>query len=543
MFRSLAAAALLSATWIAVQAPAVLHITVRVPDAQGKPTPVPHHALLVSDNPPTAAPRRVVTGLDGTVDVRLRAGSYTIESDKPVAFGGKTWQWTQVVDMARGDQTLELTAGNADAPDASSNASATSMEADPSWLLIQWQDSVVALWTPTTHATGFIVGEGLLATNQRGVGAATSVEVQLTPSVKVAADVLESDAKRDVVILRVHPDAVAGLRPLPLGCADSSKPALGRGQEILTIAVPLRQGKGVSSGTVTRVEAGVVESDVTVSRGGAGGPVFVTGGKVAGLSSSLEEEDTGRTSTYSRVVKATDVCDVLGAAVKKTAATPPPAATHLPLEPTVPFPVEALKDAAQHRAGSLTPYQMSSADFDIAFITPVMTYGVEYQLEQVRRGGRERTRVPESPYTRPLMDFSNWSDYVAEFPPVLLVRVTPRLVEGFWTKVGRAAASTQGVSLPPIKHVTSGFLRMRAFCGDTELTPIHPFKLEQRVSETDAIYEGLYVFDPAALRPECGVVKIVVFSEKEPEKADTRVVDPKLLEQIWSDFAPYRAAR
>ena len=45
---------------------------------------------------------------------------------------------------------------------------------------------------------------------------------------------------------------------------------------------------------------------------------------------------------------------------------------------------------------------------------------------------------------------------------------------------------------------------MRAFCGDAEVTPIHPFKLEQRVSETDAIYEGLYVFDPGALGPQCG---------------------------------------
>ena len=100
---------------------------------------------------------------------------------------------------------------------------------------------------------------------------------------------------------------------------------------------------------------------------------------------------------------------------------------------------------------------------------------------------------------RPLMDFSNWSEYVDDFPPVLLVRVTPRLVEGFWTTVARGAARTQGVALPPIKHFKSGFSRMRAFCGDAEVTPIHPFKLEQRVSESEAIYEGLYAFDPGAL--------------------------------------------
>src|SRR5213083_277534 len=106
------------------------------------------------------------------------------------------------------------------------------------------------------------------------------------------------------------------------------------------------------------------------------------------------------------------------------------------------------------------------------------------------RNGRSRcagTPNAEPAVVRPLLDFSNWSEYVAEFPPVLLVRVTPKLVEGFWTTVARGAARTQGMSLPPIKRFKSGFSRLRAFCGDAEVTPIHPLKLEQRVSETDAI--------------------------------------------------------
>jgi hypothetical protein len=123
---------------------------------------------------------------------------------------------------------------------------------------------------------------------------------------------------------------------------------------------------------------------------------------------------------------------------------------------------------------------------------------------------------------------------------VLLVRVTPKQVEGFWTKVARGAAQTQGMALPPMKHFKSGFARMRAFCGDAEVTPIHPFKLEQRVSESDAIYEGLYVFDPGALGPSCGGVKLVLYSDKETEKGDTLVVDAKVVQQIWQDFAAYR---
>ena len=144
---------------------------------------------------------------------------------------------------------------------------------------------------------------------------------------------------------------------------------------------------------------------------------------------------------------------------------------------------------------------------------------------------------------RPLIDFGNWSEYVADFPPVLLLRVTPRLVEGFWTTVARGAASTQGVSLPPIKRFKSGFSRMRVFCGEKEVTPIHPFKLEHRVSESDVVAEGLYVFDPGALGPQCGTVKLVLYSEKEPDKASSRVVDPKVIQQVWQDFEAYRALK
>jgi hypothetical protein len=90
--------------------------------------------------------------------------------------------------------------------------------------------------------------------------------------------------------------------------------------------------------------------------------------------------------------------------------------------------------------------------------------------------------------------------------------------------------------------VKAGFARMRLFCGDAEVIPIHPFKIEQRVGENDAVYEGLYVYDPAAIGRQCATVKLTLFSDKSPEKGDTRVIDPKILEQIWRDFAVQHAA-
>ena len=227
----------------------------------------------------------------------------------------------------------------------------------------------------------------------------------------------------------------------------------------------------------------------------------------------------------------------------KTAAAPD--GTHLPVEPPRAFPVEALERATKTRAGSLSPYQISSSDFDISLMTPVQTYGAQHQAARVNRD-RGKSGPPtdaEQMVVRTLMEFGDWSPYVADFPPVLLIRITPKLVEGFWTKVARGAAQTQGMAIPPIRHFKSGFSRMRAFCGDAEVTPIHPFRIEQRVSDNDGIYEGLYVFAPEALGPACGAVKLVLYSEKEPEKGDTIVADPNVVQRVWQDFEPYRASK
>jgi hypothetical protein len=48
------------------------------------------------------------------------------------------------------------------------------------------------------------------------------------------------------------------------------------------------------------------------------------------------------------------------------------------------------------------------------------------------------------------------------------------------------------------------------------------------------------VFDPAALAPHCTSVRLALYSEKDPDKPDTRPVDPLLIERIWQDFAPFR---
>jgi S1-C subfamily serine protease len=173
-----------------------------------------------------------------------------VESDQPVTFAGQSYEWSQRVDIVAGrDATLELTAGNASVGTSTAAAtSATASDTDPLLLASQWQESVVAVCTPTRYASGFVVDPRcLIVTNQHGVGTATSAEAQLTADIKVMATVLASDATRDVAILWVNPSVITSLRPLPLGCGQT-RPSVADGQELSTIGAEMMGPKRLTLG-------------------------------------------------------------------------------------------------------------------------------------------------------------------------------------------------------------------------------------------------------------------------------------------------------
>jgi hypothetical protein len=284
-------------------------------------------------------------------------------------------------------------------------------------------------------------------------------------------------------------------------------------------------------------------TDFVLPQASAGGPVFSAAGTVVGLTSYVDGAEEPR-QRDTRVVRIDAVCAALAAAEPAAKASQPPSATLLPVEPTRPFPVGALEASLERRAGSLEPYTLSSTDFDIVLLTPTVIYHELHAPTTIPHTTSKETRSPkaELSFMRQRMDFGAWSDYVSEIWPALMIRVTPRFTEGFWAKVGRYAAETQGVGLPAFKHCKSGFVRLRALCGDVEVTPIHPFELDTRVSERATIDEGLYVFAPDALGPQCGTVTLVLHSATSPEQGDRKIVDARIIEQIWQDFEPYRKA-
>jgi len=467
-----------------------------------------------------------------------------VESDKPFVVRGKAYAWWKMLDVPAGRETvIELTAGNAVVDTARPDSrpqDARAAESAP--VLGQWQDAVVELWMPARHATGFLVdARGLVATNQRVVGAETMAAVQLSPSLKVAGRVIAAEPGRDVAILRIDPAAIGSVTPLSLGCGTTPSAEPQKGQKVFAIDTPFLKPKAMSPGVLGQIGPHSLESNLDLESATAGGPAFAADGTLLGLTSIVDDSDERR--PYYRVIRSGDICAALASAEKAMTGMPAPPGTHMPVEPTGAVTLDALEAAARRRTGGRTQFQTSTT-FEVALITPVRAYAARNRIRAtslpVRTMRNQSANAEAIEREEGLFDFGRWTDYFDGYPPVLIVRVTPRLKEGFWTTIARGAAQTQGMSLPSMKRVTSGFSRLQAFCGQTEVEPIHPFTLEREVSSSTTSTEGLYVFDPNALGPACGTVKLVLYSEKAPDKGDTVVLDDTLLQQAWQDFAPSR---
>jgi S1-C subfamily serine protease len=527
---------------ISAQAPARLRVEVVVPGASGAAAPVPRHALLVSDNPATAPPRRIVTAADGTVAIALPPGSYIVESDQPIVIAGRAYQWTEIVELRAGrDAVLRLTESNAEVTTPASSPAgggAVSPAAEAASLLAQWQGGIAAVWSPTLRASAFLIDpSGLLVTTRAAVGGGEDVTVQIDAALRVQARLIAPQSRSAAAVLLVHPSVVATRAVLPVTCPPPPATSLDEGREVVALGWPLRGTPDVTWGEVTGVSTRAVETDVRLWPGGAGGPVFDEGGTLVGMT-MLPGPDSTRRPGDADILRVGIVCEAIAEARAAMSGLAPPEATALPVTPVrpFPFPTGTTEVAADAPASAV----LTSLDFEVTLLTPPMIHAARQRAD--RTGGQTR-RDPEAEMRLGrITDFGAWSDYFADLPAVVAVRVTPKLVEGFWKRLARGAALTQGAVLPAFKDFKTSFARMTARCGTTDVAPLHPFVLEHRLAGRDVVREGLYVFAPDALGPHCGEVTLTLYSPASPTRGEAVTVPADVVERVWRDFAPWREA-
>jgi S1-C subfamily serine protease len=411
------------------------------------------------------------------------------------------------------------------------------------------QMSVVTVWSEVGHGTGFFFDErGLVMTNQHVIGPSEIVSVQFDQKTKIPARILAADPQKDVAVLWVDMASMPGATVVKFAKGTEEEPALIEGERVMTIGSPLNQRKIITTGIASKIEAHAIISDININHGNSGGPLFNSVGEVVGITTFGDLSKQGGPGV-SGIVRIEETAPVVELALGKMAHTDKPEARLLPVDPTDLYPLEAIKDVVEAKKFDFKPYSFMEADFNVTFITPLMRYRLQTEAEREAAKTKNKRNnskdAVQSTFTA-TDQFRNWAEYVGEYKPILLIQAQPLLGESFWGAVGRGVAANYGIRTPANLRFKTDFYRMKLFCGDKEVAPINPGKIFYLTNErnvfvksNDATYAGFYSYPADAINDSCGTVRLELYSEKHPEKAEKRMLDKKTIARIISDFQPY----
>jgi S1-C subfamily serine protease len=304
------------------------------------------------------------TSFDGTAEIQLAPGRYRISSPEGIEFQGARYTWDFEVSVTGASQTIDLSNDNAKV--AETKVAAPVRKTDELTGLFQkYQNSVVTVWSETGHGTGFIVdASGLIVTNQHVIGPSELISVQFDAKRKVEAKLLAFSAEKDVAILWANLSAFKEAIAAPIGKGENGAAAVVEGERVFTIGSPLSQRKILTTGVVSKVEAGAILSDININPGNSGGALFNSLGQVVGITTFGEQERSG--PGLAGIIRIEESLPVLEQAREKMGEVKSPSPALLPVEPVDPFPLDELKKSIQAAKFDKRPYVFSEGRFDIA---------------------------------------------------------------------------------------------------------------------------------------------------------------------------------
>ena len=516
--------------------------------------PIPHLRIILagdSNNPDSSI--EVKTDFGGNAEFQAPHGRFRLTTPQGVDFQGRHYAWEIDINLSGESVSIDLSNDNARVTDSPSIEPARKTD-DLSLMFQKYEKSVVTVWSEIGSGTGFIVDPaGLVMTNQHVIGPSDLISVQFDSKRKVAAKVLAFDAERDVAVLYADLTAFPGAVTAPIATRQSGREIAAEGERVFTIGSPLGLKKIITTAIVSKVEDRAIISDVNIiNHGNSGGPLFNSRGEVIGITtfSVPGKGEPGLTG----IVRIDQTLPTLEQARKKMRDLAPPSARLLPVEPADPYPLGSLKEAIRSGKIDKRPYFFTMGGFDVALRTPVLDYEIQEEVglaaarEKDKRTKQSKDSVQNT--FDALEDMRDWNEYIGAHKPMLLVRAEPQLRETFLSGLGReltpALMTYAGGSRMKFK---TDFHRMKLLCGGKEVEPIQPGKAATVVNAhnafvnvTDATYVGIYSYPPDAISPTCGKVTLQLYSEKEPDKSESKDLDQKSIDRIWNDFRPYLTA-
>lgn len=140
--------------------------------------------------------------------------------------------------------------------------------------------------------SGVIVSkDGVILTNNHVVAQAEEIQVTLSDGREFGADVVGTDPKSDLAVVRLEGD-VSGLEPLPFGNSAATR----LGDVVLAIGNPFGVGQTVTMGIVSatgRSRVGIVDyedfiqTDAAINPGNSGGALVNMRGELVGINTAI----------------------------------------------------------------------------------------------------------------------------------------------------------------------------------------------------------------------------------------------------------------
>ncbi|MEM9279212.1 MAG: Do family serine endopeptidase [Pseudomonadota bacterium] len=148
--------------------------------------------------------------------------------------------------------------------------------------------------TPRTRqslGSGFVIDaeEGLVITNYHVIAEADEITVNFADGSKLVAELVGTDPKTDIAVLRVKPET-----PLTaVSFGDSEEARIG--DWVMAIGNPFGLGGTVTLGIVSAVGRDIssgpydnfIQTDASINRGNSGGPLFNMKGQVVGINTAI----------------------------------------------------------------------------------------------------------------------------------------------------------------------------------------------------------------------------------------------------------------
>ena len=140
--------------------------------------------------------------------------------------------------------------------------------------------------------SGFVIDaeKGILVTNNHVIADADEIEVNFSDGSKLKAELVGTDTKTDLAVLKVDP-SLKKLKAVKFG--DSSR--LRIGDWVMAIGNPFGLGGTVTVGIVSARNRDInsgpyddyIQTDAAINRGNSGGPLFNMDGEVVGINTAI----------------------------------------------------------------------------------------------------------------------------------------------------------------------------------------------------------------------------------------------------------------